>query len=184
MNLKALEKNKILAIGLLFAVLIGFGGVYFITETFGKSLYLEIDPYDPVDLFRGDYVNLQYKIETINMDLVDKTMYEEVKEAGNGISYLNIKNSTGYIVYEEYSNPLKVTAFVPDRPKGSNYIKAKFLYINDYNNEARLNIGLNRFYVPEGTGYELENMSREDRLVVEVKKLGFFYTLKGIRAIE
>ena len=38
--------------------------------------------------------------------------------------------------------------------------------------------------MPEGTGTELENLSRQGRLVVEIKKLGPFYTLKDISKLE
>ena len=182
MTIKNLDKKKLLALGLLFLILIGFGSIHLVAENYGKSLYLETVPYDPVDLFRGDYVNLQYEIENLDMDLVDKSMYEKVNESGN--IYYKIHDDAGYLIYEEDSNPLKAISLVPDRPSGSNYIKAKLFYIDEYAKKARLSIGLNRFYVPEGTGTKLENLSRQGRLVVEIKKLGPFYTLKDISKLE
>ena len=182
MTIKNLDKKKLLALGLLFLILIGFGSIHLVAENYGKSLYLETVPYDPVDLFRGDYVNLQYEIENLDMDLVDKSMYEKVNESGN--IYYKIHDDAGYLIYEEDSNPLKAISLVPDRPSGSNYIKTKLFYIDEYAKKARLSIGLNRFYVPEGTGTELENLSRQGRLVVEIKKLEPFYTLKDISRIE
>ena len=179
---KNLDKKKLLALGLLFLILIGFGSIHLVAENYGKSLYLETVPYDPVDLFRGDYVNLQYEIENLDMDLVDKSMYEKVNESGN--IYYKIHDDAGYLIYEEDSNPLKAISLVPDRPSGSNYIKTKLFYIDEYAKKARLSIGLNRFYVPEGTGTELENLSRQGRLVVEIKKLGPFYTLEDISKLE
>ena len=83
MTIKNLDKKKLLALGLLCLILIGFGSIHLVAENYGKSLYLETVPYDPVDLFRGDYVNLQYEIENLDMDLVDKSMYEKVNESGN-----------------------------------------------------------------------------------------------------
>ena len=74
-------------------------------------------------MFRGDYVNLQYEIENLDMDLVDKSMYEKVNESGN--IYYKIHDDAGYLIYEEDSNPLKAISLVPDRPSGSNYIKTK-----------------------------------------------------------
>lgn len=181
MDIKNIDIKKILSILVLIVILIVFGGIHLLVNNIGESLYLETIPYDPVDLFRGDYVNLEYEVENLDLTLVDKAMYE--KQADGEYKYFNILEDNGYLIYEEDSNPLKAIALVADKPAESNYLKAKLYYIDEFDNKARLEINLSRFYVPEGTGTELEDLSRQGRLVVEIKKLGPFYTLKGISKI-
>ena len=180
-DIKKIDIKKILSILVLIVILIVFGGIHLLVNNIGESLYLETIPYDPVDLFRGDYVNLEYEIENLDLALVDKTMYE--KETDGDYKYFKILDDNGYLIYKEGSNPLQVVALVADKPAESNYLKAKLYYIDEFDNKARLEINLSRFYVPEGTGTELEDLSRQGRLVVEIKKLGPFYTLKGISKI-
>ena len=181
MDIKKIDIKKILSILVLIVILIVFGGIHLLVNNIGESLYLETIPYDPVDLFRGDYVNLEYEVENLDLTLVDKAMYE--KQADGEYKYFNILEDNGYLIYEEDSNPLKAIALVADKPAEPNYLKAKLYYIDEFDNKARLEINLSRFYVPEGTGTELEDLSRQGRLVVEIKKLGPFYTLKGISKI-
>ncbi len=180
-DIKKFDIKKILVLSLLVVILIGFGSIHLVVNNIGESLYLETIPYDPVDLFRGDYVNLEYEIESLDLSLIDKSMYENQQDGE--YKYINIIDDSGYLIYEEGSNPLSAIKLVADKPKGNNYIKAEINYIDEDEKKANLEINLNRFYVPEGTGTALEDLSRQGRLVVEIKKLGNFYTLKRISKI-
>jgi uncharacterized membrane-anchored protein len=58
----------ILQIVLLFAMI----GTKIYTLKTGTKILLEVLPVDPRDLFRGEYVRLQYKISTINWNKMEK----------------------------------------------------------------------------------------------------------------
>ncbi len=47
---------------------------------FGEEIKLETEPYDPRDLFRGDYVALSYKINEVDIDKFPETLVEAAKK--------------------------------------------------------------------------------------------------------
>ena len=67
-----MEKGKLfyLIVALQVAFLIGMLGFKQSTVGFGEKVLLKPIPYDPTDLFRGDYITIRYEISTIKIDSI------------------------------------------------------------------------------------------------------------------
>lgn len=188
------KKTGVLIIPLL--ILIAFASTYFVAYSTGESLYLKTVPYDPTDLFRGDYVQLQYEIESVDIGIVDPELYTGTKESE--FEYYNVNERDVYIWYDNSSGYIEAERVSADKPPHRNYIKAELMYVaNDFRQQpefedeaeelsyqAFLDIGLDRFYLQQGTGRALEEMSLRGELVVEAKKLGNIYIIRDIFPLD
>lgn len=119
---------------------------------------LKSEPVDPRDLFRGDYVTLTYAITTLpftalNGDLAWKdgeTIFVEltpVKDDWQAIAAF-------------HSNTVPTS--------GNKIIRGKIDYLDETRNIARVNYGIERYYVPEGEGRTLEDQRNKRALSVDV----------------
>ncbi len=191
-----MNRKKIIVLIIPLIILIAFASAYFAAYSTGKSLYLKTVPYDPTDLFRGDYVTLQYEIEDLDISFLDKDLYSVTKESE--YEYYNVLNNNVYIWYEDAKGYVEAVKVSSKKPSDNKYIEAELMYIAEdfvpqenpetkpvvYNYKAFLDIGLDRFYLQQGTGKTLEDMSRKGELIVEVKKLWNVYIIKGIFPAE
>jgi uncharacterized membrane-anchored protein len=123
--------------------------VKFAVLTFGERALLETRPVDPRELLRGDYVTLDYKISDIPRELLSKDEFSPSNE----------------YVYVTLSLDGAGVASVADaslsRPSKGLYIRGRFhnsMVWSDYS----IDYGLGVYYVPEGTGKELERLIREN----------------------
>ena len=66
-----------------FSVIASYSAYKEIILRFGHSVMLETMPFDPVDLFRGDYVNLRYDINVANKN-------QKILDYRGGVSSYNI----------------------------------------------------------------------------------------------
>ncbi len=133
---------------------------------------LQSEPVDPRDLFRGDYVTLNYGIA--NLSFIEM----------NG----DMKWQDGDMIYVELT-PAKdtwraVAAFhVPVLPAlGNKLIRGRIDYHDETRNVARVDYGIERYYVPQGEGRALEDQRNERALSVDVALAGNGEAaIKGIR---
>ena len=188
-----MKKNKkLIALLAPLLILFMFTAVYTVVSTSGKTVYLKTEAYDPYDLFRGDYVQLNYEMQEIDLNLFDEDLYTKKYnkeyeyyeyEAAQRHVYISYDDSSGYAV------PIKVSK---NKPEHDSYIGAELNYINsdrwaeEDNDEvtASLDFGLERFYVQEGTGLALEDLSRDGELVVEVRSMGNIMLIKDVFPIK
>lgn len=123
--------------------------------TFGQEVYLEVTGYDPSDPFRGDYVNLGYTESFIPVELFDETI--DTADYGE-----HMRNETVYVSLEKSGDYYHVSEVSLTKPEGL-FLRAEFEYM-EYNwekdNEEPIamfvNYELDRIYVPENTGLDLE----------------------------
>lgn len=153
--------KKLIAFSLPILILIGMSIPPFLTITTGNKIKLETRPVDPTDLFRGDYVRVNYKAEEVNISKLDK----ELKD------YFRVNNSSFYdkpvVVYsvlEKNENGMDVVEkVVKNQPKKGIYLKGEINYFplnssNEPDNQVvEINYQLDKFFVPENTGKDLEN---------------------------
>lgn len=153
--------KKLIAFSLPILILIGMSIPPFLTITTGNTIKLETRPVDPTDLFRGDYVRLNYKAEEVNISKLDK----ELKD------YFRVNNSSFYdkpvVVYsvlEKNENGIDIVKkVVKDQPEEGIYLKGEINYFplnssNEPDNQVvEINYQLDKFFVPENTGKGLEN---------------------------
>ncbi|HEX3033067.1 MAG TPA: GDYXXLXY domain-containing protein [Bacillota bacterium] len=159
----------------------------------GQEVRLKTQPVDPSDIFRGDYVTLNYEINDVNLtqfpelnqvkeDLWD---YEKTRKYFNRKVYVTLKEEKGFFVVAGAS-------FSP--PAGNQlYLAGKIAYVfnkvprdtgevprepvkeppNKLEPAApdtvRVQYELDKFFVPENTGTQLEELSRKGQLLARVK---------------
>ena len=129
----------------------------------GTEVMLKTMPVDPRDLFRGDYVTLNYEIGNLDM----KKIPAEDSYFYNGEPvYLAMELKNGYGIPKKiYTTP----------PEDELYIKGKISNIiygeNDEINiqELRVDYGIESYFVPEGRGMEIEKEQRREQKRVDAK---------------
>ncbi|MGR6899500.1 GDYXXLXY domain-containing protein [Rummeliibacillus sp. BSL5] len=153
--------KKLIAFSLPILILIGMSIPPFLTITTGNTIKLETRPVDPTDLFRGDYVRLNYKAEEVNISKLDKELKDYFKV--NNSSFYD-KPVVVYSVLEKNENGMDIVKkVVKDQPEEGIYLKGEINYFplnssNGPDNQVvEINYQLDKFFVPENTGKDLEN---------------------------
>lgn len=122
----------------------------------GNRVLLKTQPVDPRDLFRGDYVILNYEISDIDTDeiSVDQALLDELED-GDRV-YVQLEKG------EKYWHAVGIS---DSRPEGT-YILGMVDYY--YNDRISLEYGIESYFVPEGRGKELERSRNAEHMDVEV----------------
>lgn len=133
----------------------------FATLAFGERVLLETRPVDPTDILRGDYVTLSYNIQDIPNDA-----YTETDEMNYPHSVPGKRMAIFVEMELDMDGVGRVKSASLKRPDGGLYIKGTFggrFWDVDY--------GLSRYYVPEGTGREIEEKVRDHAVLAELRVL-------------
>ena len=131
----------------------------------GREIALPVIPFDPRDIFRGEYVRLGYNISTLNPTLTG------VKELPAGIR----KSGPVYVTLTPAAaGDWKVKTFAAVPPKvtdpGDAVLKGQVtsLYSGTPDPKENYSIivryGIESFFLPEGTGKPLEEKVREHKI--------------------
>lgn len=149
-------KRNILIVALVQALfLCGMVAAKQYTLNVGEPVLLETQPVDPRSLFRGDYVRLNYNINSIALD--ELAGDDEFKQ-----------HETVFVVLESdgtYHQAVSVHHEMPE--SGSTVIKGTVRYVQGgrWNPDTQqredgrfldVKYGIENYFVPEGTGRELE----------------------------
>jgi uncharacterized membrane-anchored protein len=134
----------------------------------GKEIRLDVVPVDPADLFRGDYVTLTYTISRIASTRVDG----DNDFAWQDPIYVTIVQDGT----DDSAGGWKATAISHEPPASGVYLKGTVrdtstsgpctgvsectVYSVDYN--------LEQWFVPEGTGRDLEQLRNDQKISVDV----------------
>jgi len=115
----------------------------------GKIIYLRTAPIDPRDLFRGDYVRLNYEISSI--------------PAGNlprGDAAKMTKGEKVYVNLKESSNGLyELDRISESKPREGIYLVGRSPYdywYQRFGHPLMLNYGIEAYFVQQGRGREIE----------------------------
>lgn len=152
------------------------------TLTSGEDISLLTVPVDPRDLFYGDYVTLRYEIEEVPKEKLTKNLLTK------------LETDTAYNRVEVYGKLVQegeiftLEELTDEKPTNALYLTGN-VYNYPYVNEEGIdvfdvNFNLNRFFVPENMGTELEELSRQGRLVAHIKVKNGYALLKDIKAAE
>jgi uncharacterized membrane-anchored protein len=148
----------------------------------GAPILLETQPVDPRSLFRGDYVHLNYTINTIKLDEVGgDDMFRRYQRV-----YVVLKPGS------RYWEPVSVHQSWPTAQSGFVIIKGAVESTTDSAWDSRtrssiprrgLNVryGVEDYFVPEGTGRELE--ARRDGKRIDLRIAVDRYGNAGIKAV-
>lgn len=166
--------NKYLLAALLVPVLFLLSLTFkpLMTLQFGETVQLQTQPVDPTDLFRGDYIDLFYDMNQLEIKESAITglpaEYTEETLRGEGI-YALLKPS-------EIENVYQVSNYTMNPPKEGLYLKGNIRYaylkgISPTNDDLVLNIdfGIDRYFIEENSGTALESASQAGKVLVTLK---------------
>ena len=142
------------------------------TVLFGQQILLETKAFDPTDLFRGDYVAVRFVISDIPKSKVSLPM----DKVSNKNLYVSLKQEGKYYVVDQVSET---------KPQQGVYLKGKFQDTYNPNGEVdkfSVDYSLDKYFLEQGSGKDLEQKSRSGGVIVTVKVLGGYGVLTGITA--
>ncbi|MEQ1954470.1 GDYXXLXY domain-containing protein [Mesorhizobium sp. CN2-181] len=121
----------------------------------GREVLLKVEPVDPRDLLRGDYVRLGYDISTIPRDLV--TFGPPIESERGADVYVRLKRQPDgfWRVASAYVDAPPATPV----PEGEIELRGKLAY-SVPPDPVRVHYGIERFYLPEGEGKPIERDMR------------------------
>lgn len=166
--------NKYLLAALLVPVLFLLSLTFkpLMTLQFGETVQLQTQPVDPTDLFRGDYINLFYDMNQLEVKesaiLGLPAEYTEETLRGEAI-YVLLKPSDIEKVYQ-------VASYAMNPPKEGLYLKGNIRYaylkgILPSTDDLVLNIdfGIDRYFIEENSGADLESAAQAGKVLVTLK---------------
>jgi uncharacterized membrane-anchored protein len=165
--LKSIELKYLLIVILPIAAMFYSQAVNFVVLSFGEQVLLETGPIDPRDILRGDYVTLGYDISFIDEEMLknaigdmDEYFDYSVRNSGREIFVTLEKDEKGIGTVKSVSTA---------RPPDGLYLRGT---VTDRWSGVRYGIGV--YYVPEGTGREIERRLMEmdgTEMLVDVRVL-------------
>lgn len=124
----------------------------------GREIVVDVIPVDPRDIFRGDYVILGYAFSQATQE--NKPLPAGARQ--NGMIYLTL---------EPDGTSWKAGAFSLERPDrvapGAVVLKGRVDHVwprADGVPEGRVRFGIENYFVPEGTGREIETAVRDKKV--------------------
>lgn len=153
----ASRRNVIILIAYWLIILLSFMGSKLYTLSQGTEVNLKIVPVDPRDLFRGDYVILRYEISTLS-----KNLYMDPMEISEGQTvFVQLAEKDGYHIARRINRI---------EPEYGIYLRGKIKRITSSN--MRIEYGIESYFVPEGTGRDLEREMRGGAVKVAIDRKG------------
>ncbi|MCO5163628.1 MAG: GDYXXLXY domain-containing protein [Mesorhizobium sp.] len=124
----------------------------------GQEVLLKVQPVDPRDLLRGDYVRLGYDISTVSAALFVPALTGDGDYQEHPVWVLLRKQDDGYF-------GVKAAAFdraaLPPAEAGEAVIRGTAAGRPFAEGSTTVDYGLERFYLPEGEGRPIETDMRE-----------------------
>lgn len=146
----------------------------------GESVLLETMPIDPTDFLRGDYVILDYKISDVPDDLIPPDIDMEKGYRRNfdnrEVIYATLDKDTGGVGH--------LKGVSATRPDGGLYLKGSFNSRWSYYSMNLRYDGIEAYYVPEGTGREIERKINDSTVLVDVRVLRGHAAINGLVFME
>jgi uncharacterized membrane-anchored protein len=128
----------------------------------GTEIRLPVIPVDPRDFLRGDYVILSYPMSRLNAAEL---------EGDNAFDY----STPVYVELAPDGEVWKAVALHRAMPEGRTFLRGQMTYYNrpdgckdDACSVYDVDYNLEKFFVPEGEGLELEKLRNDQRIQVDV----------------
>ncbi|MBV7506177.1 GDYXXLXY domain-containing protein [Bacillus sp. sid0103] len=162
MNKRA--KQLVLACCVPVLILLGMCVMPLYTLLVGEEMILQTKPLDPSDVFRGDYVTLQYEAEEVPIKLVEKSVVTRLQDLGGEFGvYVLMEKKNGV------HTPIKVTLSKPDKGE---FLNGTVSYI-DKDNQGQeivyIKYDLDNYYLEDNTGTEWEKASAKGEILAKLK---------------
>ena len=127
----------------------------------GREVVLSVEPVDPRDLLRGDYVTLAYNISRLPEDLFEelpadaegeRTLYVRLKPDAEGIFQPVVARFGERPQASPAADEVDIRGLA--RPRRGQWVSVRY--------------GIERFYVPEGEGRAIERDLRQRAFAMKV----------------
>ncbi|KOA18817.1 hypothetical protein CLHOM_27560 [Clostridium homopropionicum DSM 5847] len=146
-----------------------------LTKSMGTEILIKTKPLDPTDVFRGDYVRLNYEINEIPDEKLDEDIleYKSTKDEYN--PYEDLRGKNIYVTLKKNGNYYELDKATLKKPKEGIYLKAKYyhsLFLQEVTNKPSgivVNYRLDNYFVPENTGKELEEKASKGEILAKIK---------------
>ncbi|MEK9183874.1 MAG: GDYXXLXY domain-containing protein [Patescibacteria group bacterium] len=125
----------------------------------GTEVLLQIEPVDPTDPFRGDYITFQYS------DISDISLLLDDSPSIN-------RGSTFYVVLERTGKYWEAVDIYKNKPEKDVLGYNKIFLKGRLDYDGRVVYGIEEYFIPEGTGRDFNFRSREAHAKVSVDKNG------------
>ena len=160
------------------AVLLSRPAIPLTVLAFGQEVKLLTVPFDPRDVFRGDYVELRFAIEDIDSDIISPNLLSKLNENREK----RINETEVYVSLKPDDAGISKAVLVSDTPPANDiYIRGK---INRRANRINYGNNLSRYYVRENTGLELEEAARKGQIHASAKVLKGYIVLDAIEKTD
>jgi uncharacterized membrane-anchored protein len=137
-------KNWIIVVLILqLAALASIAGKREWIRTYGERVYLRTAPVDPRDIFRGDYVQLEYEISQPDTTLLPKN----VAGTKYQLLYLQLQRDARGIG--------QLSGITTEKPQGL-FIKGFIDQSWGWRNNSLIKLGIEKYFVEQGSGLALE----------------------------
>lgn len=128
------------------------------TVATGETVLLKVEPYDPRDPFRGDYVQVRYEISTLDDGLlvdgyIDGKAFVELTEGDDGYWH-------AVAIHDDRKREFAGSRII----KGAPQYSGRF---DDYGT-IRLDYGIEEIFIPEGSGDQIP-FGSDSTIAVAVK---------------
>lgn len=127
----------------------------------GIEIRLAVQPIDPRDLLRGDYVVLGYPISSIERSLIAKTGDEALK--GRWLYVRLARNEDG-----SFTPAGAALDAPPSGERRDNEVDLRGIVAREPGAGGAVHVayGIERYYVPEGEGRAIEEAMQQDRFEI------------------
>lgn len=112
---------------------------------YGKAIVLETQPIDPRSLFRGNFVRLNFEINSITDD--NPVLKTTIK-----------KGAAAYVQLSEDQGIWHPTGISADKPDSGDFIRGRVRHING--NKYDFEYGIEAFFMPKDKALDLQNRVR------------------------
>jgi uncharacterized membrane-anchored protein len=138
----------------------------------GREIVLSVEPVDPRDLLRGDYVILGYNISRVPVSLFTNTPALPENDSVERTVFIRLKEGEDGIW-----QPVAASVDAPAAAALSDAevdIRGTAYFARWESDAVRVTYGIERFYVPEGEGRQIERdlRTRSFRMKVAVSSNG------------
>lgn len=117
---------------------------------FGETVYLRTAPLDPRDIFRGDFVRLDYDISAIGARQMRGTLQDHLQERGRKV----------FTVLTEGENDVASLDYATDaKPNESLYLRGRLTHSWPFRGgmlAAQVRYGIEQLFVEQGKGIAIE----------------------------
>jgi len=132
---------------------------YVLTIQFGETVILKAELYDPRDVFRGDYIALNFEQERVVLDSIELSV-TKLQSLYDEKLYATIVKREGDWVVVDLSE---------EKPEKGVFIDCTIDYIEEHAGLLHLDFGVERYYIEANTGKALEEAGQEDLLMAQMK---------------